>query len=183
MAKRFLKRRLLVPLCLVLLLLIGCWCVYVHYEIRMQWMGGWGVSSDLAELREAFFKFREIHHRWPHTIEEAQGIEISDGIITWPYKDPISGLPYRCITDRGLYHQIDGDRPARILVMQPRPYRTRLWPFGDTQSYIVTCSGVRILHSPSEIIDLGDKQDFDGEFPDYLEKDWVGAGERRISNE
>ncbi|HBO44355.1 MAG TPA: hypothetical protein DD670_10570 [Planctomycetaceae bacterium] len=164
MAKRFLKRRLLVPLGLVLLLLIACWCVYVHYHLRTILRVS-SARDDLSEISEAFYTFLEIHHRWPHTVEEIQGLESSEGTITWTYKDPISGLPYRCVTDRGLYDPVDG---ARIVVMQPRPYRTHLWPFGDTRIIVGTYWGVHDMH-PSEIIDAGEKQNFEGEFPDRID--------------
>jgi|GEM_PF-5235133 len=121
-------------------------------------------ASDLADVREAFENFRIIHRRWPATMEEVYGTNTREGPITEEYyKDPLSGAPFRCVTDKAIYYKVVPDNyevaaenrydPHRVLVMLPEPYRTDLWPFGEMRTIIMTFNGVAYV-APSEIIDM-----------------------------
>jgi len=146
-----LAKRVSIPVGICLLVVISYGCIYAYYFVHISKKVTSAVSC-LGDVNEAFWIFRDRHHRWPTTMEDVYGTETNEGSLDREYyKDPFSGLPYCCVTNEGLYHQIDTERPYQILAILPRPYRTRLWPFGEDKTIIVTSSGIRIV-TPSEIV-------------------------------
>jgi hypothetical protein len=147
------KKQFLVVLLLILILLIGYGCVCFYYASTV-YIKSTVAESMLAEIKIVFFEFRMTHRRWPRTMQEIYGDKISkDTIVEKYYKDPISDAPFCCVAENGLYYKIDGNL-YRVLVMLPRPYRTKLWPFGEIKTIIATSRGEVYFVSPSEIIDL-----------------------------
>jgi hypothetical protein len=146
------RRRFCVGLFVTLVALISFCCIYFYYHVHIR-IGVTSNISDLGDIREAFFKFRETHKRWPHTMEDIYGIETSEGAIIEKHKDTINNTPYCCVTDKELFYKIGNEKPYKVLVTMSKPYRTDLWPFGQTRTIIVSFSGVEIV-SPSEIIDM-----------------------------
>jgi hypothetical protein len=147
------RRRFCVILFVTLVALISFCCVYFYYHARIR-LGVTSTISNLGDIREAFFKFRETHQRWPNTMEEITGIETSEGIITDKHGDYINNSLFCCVADKPLFYKIGNEKPYKVLVMMSEPYRTDLWPFGQTRTIIISFSGVHIV-SPSEIIDMG----------------------------
>jgi hypothetical protein len=114
-------------------------------------------DSDLADIKEAFILFHEKNDRWPHTIADIYGINTSEGIVTEDWnRDPFSGLPYCCVTDKNMYYRLDDGKPQKILVMLPMPFRTKAWPFGETRTSVATASDIYII-SDDKIIEMNQK--------------------------
>jgi hypothetical protein len=114
---------------------------------------GCSAVSDLGDIREAFYIFRETHGRWPNSMEEVYDMKLIDGIVTKDDKDPFSGEPYCCVTDKNLYYQIGAETPYRVLAMLPKPYRTKIWPFGEMKTIIASYSGVHSISFPPALIE------------------------------
>lgn len=157
MKPRFFTKRPLVTVGVVLFVLICCRCIYFYYETDIH-IKALSTICDLADARMAFCKFREVHHRWPHAMTEVYGVKTSEGGLNEKCTDYISDTPFCCVTDKELYYKIGTERPYKVLVMLSQPYKTQLWPFGETRTMIATESGVHTI-SPSEIIDRSQKGD------------------------
>jgi hypothetical protein len=149
--KQHISKRFLLVVGAVLLMLIGYGIAYSVYRVRV-YTNGISTVSDLGDVREAFFKFREVHRRWPSTMKEVHGIGTSEGVVTREYHDSMSGSPFCCVAGKELYYRIGG-KPYKVLVVLPQPYRSELWPFGEMRTIIASFSGVHYI-SPSEIIDM-----------------------------
>jgi len=82
-------------------------------------------SSDLAEIRMALNEFQNQHNSYPATLSELGGIAAHDAT------NSVSKKPYLYFP-RG---------QSGVLVAQPQPFRTMLWPFGEYQQIGILTNG------------------------------------------
>jgi hypothetical protein len=152
MQQRSSRRRLFIALGTTLLILSAYAGINFYHNTRAE-LNAAATMCDLAEVRNAFIAFDAQHRRWPRTMEEVYSDEADKGGITRDCRDFLSGLPFRCVTQKDWYYRIGREKPYKVLVMLAEPYRTKLWPFGETRTMIVTISGVHNIVS-SDIIDM-----------------------------
>ena len=89
---------------------------------------GAATVSDLGHLRNALLGYYYENRQWPTTLRYP---DVPSTIPT----DPFSRKPY-------LYTP-DGLKPTddAIIVTQPEPFRTRLWPFSQMKRYVLLANG------------------------------------------
>lgn len=103
----------------------------------------------LGAVRRAFHAFREQQGRWPDSFDEVP-------INEYMRVDALSKQTFCVVTQKNLYCK--GVRPLdQVLVMQPKPYRSHPWPFGEPSLIVVTGYGIYYV-TPSEVINKAEIQ-------------------------
>lgn len=110
------------------------------------------VSDNLGDAREIFFKFKEKEKRFPICMDEVIFSPYNEIYLFSDKVDCFSNLPFRCVTLRNMYYDA-GDTKRKVLVSLYKPYRTRLWPFGEMETMILLDDGSICAVSPDEIIE------------------------------
>lgn len=83
--------------------------------------------SRLSELRKSIFLYQQNHHKFPDTLDDLDiGAETK--------KDPLTGRSFT-------YMRPEENILAMPMVVQPAPFRTKLWPFGEIRQYCLFTDG------------------------------------------
>ena len=81
--------------------------------------------SDLGEIRTALIEFHNQYDFYPATLSELRGIAAHNAT------NSVSGKPFLYFP-RG---------QSGVLVAQPQPFRTMLWPFGEIRQWAILTNG------------------------------------------
>ena len=144
------NKRTLIGVCVCLLLLGIYGFFYAKYCFNYEG-NSTAMSSLLADLRHDFFNFKYKENRWPSCMDEV--LLFPEKKDRWQLEnmDFFNDLPLRCVTLRNMYYYV-GDDKRKVLVTLYKPYRTRLWPFGEMQTIVLLDNGSTCIVSPDEII-------------------------------
>lgn len=114
------------------IIFIGCIIYALFYFHYLSHLVGLETAeaSQLSYLHKELFIFHENNHGWPNSLKDVVPDEINlfDGIS----KKPL------------LYYPDAKYDTDEILLAQPEPYRTRLWPFGKMRRWGVLANGIRV---------------------------------------
>jgi hypothetical protein len=79
---------------------------------------------------------------------------IIKGLRLGELRETLSKLPYRCVTLRDYYYQYDKGDKRKVLVTLYKPYRTRLWSYGEYKTMVMLNNGSICTVSPDEIEEI-----------------------------
>ena len=123
---------------------------YIWHEINRTDTGCY-----LGDVWEGFYNFKQVEKRWPVSMIEAEMAPYNKHVLSHKHtKDTFYNEPFQCVTTKNmyLYNYTSNNSKDKVLVTSHKPYRTRLWPFGEIRIYILYDHGGIGAVAPSEII-------------------------------
>ncbi len=147
-------RKLLLSCGAVVGILIALKCIYLYHGFRIM-MKEAATVGYLGDVRHAFCTFGNMHGRWPHSMDEIRGTEYaSEGSIDDHCRDCLSDSPFLWVTKKDVRYTTENGKVLKVFIMLPKPYRTKLWPFGEFKTIILASDiGIHDV-SPSDITGL-----------------------------
>ena len=136
----------------VFVVVIGYGGAYLWYDLRTRMRASMTVG-ELGDAGLAFGRYHEVHGHWPHSMQDVADARYDTpgrAISGRQYVDYISEAPFDCVADDNLFIRIGQDL-TRVVIMLPRPYRTKLWPFGEIRTIVVAADTQVCFRAPSEI--------------------------------
>lgn len=107
-----------------------------------------GLVCEFGDMRARFSNYYETNHHWPRNLDVVRTLVLNDSCML----DPISEKPL-------VYYPDAKPWTNEILMAQPEPFRTELWPFGKMQRYVMLGNGdIRTLMDQGAI---NDPQEYD----------------------
>jgi len=119
---------------------------YIWHEISRT-----GTGCYLGDVREGFHNFKQAEKRWPVSMIEAETAPYNKNLLSHNTKDVFYNMPFQCVTTKNMFYDY-GNGKRKVLVTMQKPYRTRLWPFGEIRIYILWDDGGIGAVAPSDII-------------------------------
>ncbi|MDR1494118.1 MAG: hypothetical protein LBT05_15565 [Planctomycetaceae bacterium] len=152
--KKLLKRILLTTV-IILLPLYVYGGFYFYYYMKFS-ITETDTVCYLGDVREGFMNFMEKEHRWPICMDEVMAAPYNHNLLHKEYTyDLFSGLPFRCVTLRNYSYK---KNPLKVLVTLYKPYRTKLWPYGEYKTMVMLSEGSICIISPDELEEIIPKE-------------------------
>ena len=87
-------------------------------------------ASELASLRNSLQGYYAHNGRWPSTLR-------------YYYREERDVIPVDSFSREPYLYTPDSLKPTdeAIIVAQPQPFKTRLWPFGQLRRYVLLANG------------------------------------------
>jgi hypothetical protein len=148
---------------------------YVRYAINET-----DTVCYLGDVREGFMNFMEKEHRWPICMDEVMAAPYNQNFLhKKTTRDLFSDLPFRCVVLDDYYKTLgNSDQKYKALVTLYKPYRTRLWPFGEYKTMIMLSEGSICIVSPSELEEIIPKENKEKNNENWMEELMKRAKER-----
>jgi hypothetical protein len=144
---------------------------YVRYTINEM-----DTICYLGDVREGFMNFMEKEGRWPICMDEVMAAPYNQNLLDKEHThDLFSGLPFRCVT---LRHYSYKKNPLKVLVTLYKPYRTRLWPYGEYKTKVILSDGTIGTVSPDELEEIIPKENKEKNNENWMEELMKKAKER-----
>ena len=124
MRGRYPPGKLTFPLILVASLLLYCGASVHHHFVNIE-APLVSAKCSLGEISDEVRKFHIKNHRYPTSFED-MGVRPED------YMDSVSRKPWKWNIPAA---------QSSVIVCQPEPYRTWLWPFGEWERYGLLTDG------------------------------------------
>jgi len=120
-----------------------CYCVYIGRLVGKETL----TECQLLQLRDDLDAYYNKYHKWP---DDLKHLLKQNGLAEYTPTDPIS---HKAL----LYFPDAASGTEAILVAQPEPFRTRLWPFGKMKRWVATANGELHAFCGEAALTLGQK--------------------------
>lgn len=82
--------------------------------------------SNLGDVREAFFTYRDLHGEWPSQIDDVLDATLAEGRLEESLlNDSISGKRFKCVTTENVFAVDTNGVKWKVLVMLPESFSVR----------------------------------------------------------
>jgi hypothetical protein len=126
----------------------------------------------------------EKEDRWPICMDEVTSAPYNQNLLHKEHThDLFSDLPFRCVVLDDYYVTLgNSDTKYKVLVTLYKPYRTRLWPYGEYKTIVMLSEGSICTVSPDEIEEIIPKKTEEKSNENWMEELMKKAKERYLVN-